>query len=329
MNEKTLSAEEECAVIREATSCNNRNNNDTLYNEPETMSFDASKNTAMSAEKYRLKSSSVSSSQVPTYQSSKVLTRRAACLKRKREMLVGSSSSDEESQRFIRSTRRRRVVTAKRSACSRSLGSASDVKKSCSDTTSVHDNNDDDDEVKVIKVGKAPVCKTTDSMNISKANTYTSPSNNCSLTSTSTTSNIRGIECLGFVSPSPPFSQQHLCTHCGNRGYACHNKVYSTYCTKACLHYLQHNTDGWLAGFDPNTMEQTFIKAYNEKRRVELEENHGYFCPNHFVVPQCMRNDLMKHAINLGDNPRLCSDLEMHNVGGRQRWNEAKKNYRG
>ena len=166
-------------------------------------------------------------------------------------------------------------------------------------------------------------------MNISKANTYTSPSNNCSLTSTSTTSNIRGIECLGFVSPSPPFSQQPLCTHCGNRGYACHNKVYSTYCTKACLHYLQHNTDGWLAGFDPNTMEQTFIKAYNEKRRVELEENHGYFCPNHFVVPQCMRNDSMKHAINLGDNPRLCSDLEMHNVGGRQRWNEAKKNYRG
>ena len=91
--------------------------------------------------------------------------------------------------------------------------------------------------------------------------TYASPSNN-----------FRDVSSMGFVTPAKPFSEQPLCPHCENRGYPCHNKVYSTYCTKACLNYLQNNHNGWESGFDPNTMEQIIEKAYNKKRPVELEE---------------------------------------------------------
>ena len=147
--------------------------------------------------------------------------------------------------------------------------------------------------------------------------TYVSPSNN-----------VKDISSMGFVTPAKPFSEQPLCPHCENRGYSCHNKVYSTYCTKACMNYLQNNHNGWESGFDANTMEQIFEKAYNEKRRVELEENYGYYSPDNMHLPKCMINDSLRHAIELGDNPKLCDDLAKHNEGGYNMYLEAMSNHR-
>ena len=137
------------------------------------------------------------------------------------------------------------------------------------------------------------------------------------------------IASLGFMDPSPPFSQQNRCSSCGNKGYMCHDKMYSTYCTKACMAFLQTNSGGWQLGFNVERMETTFFNAYNEKRRVDLEERFGFYNTDWFEIPDCMRKGFLQSAINLGYNPKLCSDLENHNSGGQKKYLEALKNFRG
>ena len=82
------------------------------------------------------------------------------------------------------------------------------------------------------------------------------PKYNPKTTSPLTNTTVTDISSMGFVTPAKPYSEQPLCTHCDNRGFSCHNKMYSTYCTKVCLSYLQNNQDGWESGFDPSTMQQ-------------------------------------------------------------------------
>ena len=247
-----------------------------------------------------------------------VKSRRQAYWKKKRA--IHYSSSDEESiPPPVRRSRRNTGMNRSKSSNTNKAKSSIFIKPH-----SVVD----DDEVQIMKVEKAQMLSSTNAVRNNVNNDNTNTSCAYSGSSSTTTRQIRGIECLGFVDPSPPFSQQSLCNSCGNRGYACHNKVYSTYCTKACLDYLQNNKEGWWSGFDPDTMEQVFVTAYNEKRRVELEEMHGYYSPGRVEVPQCMKDDCMIHAIGLGDNPKLCDDLSKHNKGGYGRWLEAKKNFR-
>ena len=133
---------------------------------------------------------------------------------------------------------------------------------------------------------------------------------------------------LGFVDASPPFSEQALCTSCGNRGYMCHNYQFSGYCTKACMSYLQFNHNGWQSGFNVETMERVFYNAYNEVRRVNVQERFGYYCPGWIEIPECMRKKALATAVDLGYNPKLCDELRLHNENGKKKYEEAQDNHR-
>ena len=109
----------------------------------------------------------------------------------------------------------------------------------------------------------------------------------------------------------------------------CCDKMYSTYCTKACMAFLQTNTDGWQTGFNADRMESSFFNAYNKKRCVDLEERFGFYNTNWFEIPDCMGNGSLQSAVNLGYNGNLCKDLEAHNGGGHEKYLEAKNIFRG
>ena len=295
-----------------STSSSKKEDNTTL--DEVHLSIDDPRRTTLAADNYRIKTS-CSNNVNPSRADEKKNRTNTTYWQNK----YGGSSSDDDDNLHKRQ-RTSRVVTRSKAR------SNNNKKKLSSKSIKPQLYLDVVDEVEIMKVKK--VTEVSRYTPVDSKQTSKSSTRNTLRSSVTTPTAPLGIECLGFVSPSPPFSKQPLCNHCGNRGYACHNKVYSTYCTKACLDYLQNNTNHWLSGFDPNTMEQVFTSAYNEKRRVELEENHGYYCPNKFGLPMCMKNDSMNHAINLGDNPRLCKDLEEHNEGGRTRWLDPKKNYR-
>ena len=284
------------------------------------LALDDPMRTTPTADKYRLKAACINNV-TPSRTDEKMQKRKNGVYWQNK---YGGLNMDEEEDEV--KPKRQRTSSNKR--ITRSSSQAVSSKKESSSTSIKQKLNQQysDDEVEDMK--KVEKVIGVRNNNVVRKPTKLSMKNNCCAAPLSTPTTQLGIESLGFVDPSPPFSKQPLCTHCGNRGYACHNKVYSTYCTKACYNYLQNNENHWLAGFDNDTMEQIFITAYNEKRRVELEENHGYYCPNKFGLPMCMRNDSMIHAVSLGDNPQLCKDLDNHNELGRQRWMEAKKKYR-
>ena len=282
---------------------------------------DDPRRTTPTADKYRLKPNCTNN--VTPLRTDEKMQKRKNGLYWQNKYGVMNMDDEEEDEvkpkRQRRSSNKRITRSSSQVVCSKKESSSTSIKQQ------LNQQNSDDEVVFMKKVETVNEVRNNDV--VSKPTKLVMNNNFCAAPLSKQTTQI-GIESLGFVNPSPPFSKQPLCTHCGNRGYACHNKVYSTYCTKACYNYLQNNENHWLAGFDTDTMEQIFITAYNEKRRVELEENHGYYCPNKFGLPMCMRNDSMIHAVSLGDNPRLCKDLDNHNEGGRKRWMEAKKNYR-
>ena len=305
----SLSFDEEAFALKKAVKESRTDSGASTAGQLDTMTFDLSRNTTPAADQYIIPGSSTSSSNVTPSKTDEVKSRRASYLRKKRERYGVESSDDDASSRRPVTRRMTRLSTNKNRASTISTHASS---KSVKPPQLLDNKNSTDEEIKFMKVEKAA---SSDSKNVH------------SLSASSAPSKI-GLEHLGFHDPSPPFSQQPLCKYCGNKGYACHNKIYSTYCTKACYDYLQNNKQGWYSGFDQDIMEGVFVKAYNEKRRVELEENHGYYCPKSFELPQCMRSDSMKHAVILGDNPLMCHDLEKHNEGGYKRWLEAKKNYR-
>ena len=92
---------------------------------------------------------------------------------------------------------------------------------------------------------------------------------------------------------------------------------------------MQNNTIGWEAGFNITAIERIFNTAYNEKRRVELEERHGYYSHVWLEVPKCMKIKSLQHAILLGDNPHLCEELSKHNKASHKKYLEAKRNFKG
>ena len=129
---------------------------------------------------------------------------------------------------------------------------------------------------------------------------------------------------FGRKSPQP----FELCIHCGNQNYLCHNKVYSTYCTKACMTFLQQqNENDWMDGFNPDKMESIFFNAYNEARRVDIEERFGFYCTERFDIPECMRVNSLTASINMGYNAKLCKDLEDNNAKGKKKYLEARRNH--
>ena len=83
------------------------------------------------------------------------------------------------------------------------------------------------------------------------------------------------------------------------------------------------------SGFDFDAMEKVFNSAYIEKRRVELEERHAYYNHECEEVPTCMKLKSFKNAVLLGDNPRLCKELSVHNEAGLKQYLEAKRNFKG
>ena len=182
------------------------------------------------------------------------------------------------------------------------------------------------DEIEIVKVKSAsPIVNETLMTKRSVPNVASDVDNTTSLS----TIYADNIALMGFWNPSPPFLEQPLCPHCGNRGYACHNYIYGNYCTKACLHYLQYSKQGWDTGFNQTSMENVFKKAYNEKRRVECEERHGYYNLGSEAIPDCMRHGSMTNAVTLFDNPRLCKELTDHNNKGKRKYLDAKKNFKG
>ena len=66
--------------------------------------------------------------------------------------------------------------------------------------------------------------------------------------------------------------------------------MYGRYCTKYAYSYIHINyrsKDGsidWPAVCS-GTVEAVFRRAYNERRRNDLEERFGYFNPNMMEVP--------------------------------------------
>ena len=183
-------------------------------------------------------------------------------------------------------------------------------------------NNDDDDdgEVQLMKVERKRAATRDQQKKSYRSKKY----NNVDDTAKSSPS----IAAMGFVKPSPPFSSQPLCTFCGNRGYMCHHYQFSGYCTKACMSYLQMNRNGWEAGFNVDNMERVFSNAYNEARRVTYEERFGYYCPGWVEIPECMKETALKTAVDLGFNPKLCSELREHNEDGKKKYEEAQTNQR-
>ena len=262
----------------------------------------------------------------PSSNGSPSIERSAARWYKKRKTIdvEGFSSENEEKETTLRRSRRRRTATV--------VVQNSSVKSfsSSPSTTSSHrHNNNNDDDVQIMKVKSSTMISERTDRKVASVSSDKMKKVCQDKASTFTSTFESSITSLGFLNPSPPFSEQPLCKHCGNRGYACHNYIYGNYCTKACLHYLHHNTFGWDAGFDPNTMEKTFANAYNEKRRVELEERHGYYSQDWKEVPRCMKLKSMAHAVTLGDNPILCSQLTAHNDAGRKKYLEAKRNFKG
>ena len=277
------------------------------------MSYDMSNNCTAVADSYRLRSNGndVSTSSV---------ARASATWHKKRRTMECDPFDDSSDEEPVHRTRGRRPRRSPRNLASVSTDRTLQVDKkravSYTDIISTIDqpkksrNNSDKIQLKTVETNTE----------------IASPSKSVEDTPSEV---INNIATLGFVTPLPPFSQQPTCVHCGNKGYACHNYMYSGYCTKACFHYLQHNTIGWEAGFDTGTMEKVFKTAYNEKRRVELEERHGYYSHVWVEVPKCMKLKSLRHAVLLGDNPQLCDDLAKHNKAGHNKYLEAKRNFKG
>ena len=247
--------------------------------------------------------------------------RRSFCTNKKRntkscERFDFSSSDDEDLPSY-----RKRRQRPRRSP--RIVAVSMHKKCSSSSVTSVSADN----KSKISPLNNREICRGSKTADLDDNDTDTNAETKSFETTHTDTPN--SITTLGFVTPPKPFSEQPLCVHCGNKGYACHNYMYGSYCTKACFHYLQHNTIGWESGFDFDAMEKVFNSAYIEKRRVELEERHGYYNHEWEEVPTCMKLKSFKNAVLLGDNPRLCKELSMHNEAGLKQYLEAKRNFKG
>ena len=79
------------------------------------------------------------------------------------------------------------------------------------------------------------------------------------------------------------------CKYCGGIGKYCQNKMYSKNCVKACYSYLHNSAHTVFSGFCPERMENIFVGAYNNVRRVDLEGRFNYYCPDWLEIPRCMR----------------------------------------
>ena len=116
------------------------------------------------------------------------------------------------------------------------------------------------------------------------------------------------------------------CKYCGGIGKYCQNKMYSKYCVKACYSYLHNSAHGVFSGFCPERMENIFVGAYNDVRRVDLEGRFNYYCPDWLEIPRCMRKGSLCVAIDMGFKPQLTNNIKDHNETGYARYMEAKQN---
>ena len=123
-----------------------------------------------------------------------------------------------------------------------------------------------------------------------------------------------------------------FCALCGNYGKFCHDKRYGRYCIKAVYAYLHNTTkvetfgEDWTA-YSSESVIAVFKKAYNEKRKCDLEDRFGYYNPNWVELPTCLSRFSLQEATDIKYNPMLIKELKIKNEEGYQKFCNAKGQY--
>ena len=128
-----------------------------------------------------------------------------------------------------------------------------------------------------------------------------------------------------------PTSKHHVCEYCGNKGALCQDFRYRRYCLKAVYCYLVSSerpssarSQPW-NGVNPDSVSGVFIQAYNEKRRVDIEDHFGFYNPNWMELPRCIRKLSYQDALNLAGKTNLMDLVKACNENGFKNYCNAKR----
>ena len=79
--------------------------------------------------------------------------------------------------------------------------------------------------------------------------------------------------------------------------------------------------------FCKETISSVYKKAYNDRRRIDLEIRFGYLTPNWMEIPECMRRNSYQEALTLEFNTGLVKRILKHNEMGYNEYLKAKGQY--
>ena len=142
--------------------------------------------------------------------------------------------------------------------------------------------------------------------------------------------NSASLLTLGFYERLSSLRDLPICPHCNCRGVLCHNKTFAQYCTKACMAYMNEvRSNQWDAReVEEETLTNVFTHAYRGKRRVEVEEQFGFYSSDSFDLPECMKTKSLPIALTLRFKGDMLKKLESHNAVGEKRYKEARNENR-
>ena len=84
----------------------------------------------------------------------------------------------------------------------------------------------------------------------------------------------------------------------------------------------------WHGSFSPDTVSEVFIRAYEEKRCVDMEDRFRYYDANWTALPECMKRNSYQDALNLANKPTLMSMIKACNDRGFKNYCVAKQQRR-
>ena len=122
------------------------------------------------------------------------------------------------------------------------------------------------------------------------------------------------------------------CALCGCKGKFCHENRYGRQCLKAVYSFLHNSTksqcfsEDW-TGCCKDSIVGVYKRAYNERRKADLQFRFGFENPNWMSVPECMKRKSLKQAITIMYDPILVLELKKENEEGYQKFCLAKSHY--